>query len=186
MEVVGGSFSVDIDAFLSRPLCSLLAQRGATGARVSPPWYLWESEAETCWLIAQVRDRSSPERVERAPESAVAAVDFAPREGRLEHVGVQGTAPLESWDDARSARLPRRYRCEERSAWDEASRGLDGEECGFIGLDPETAVARGTAPRPDSASTSRTGWTRSPPRLDAVTRRDAPESTPSPLRAARG
>jgi hypothetical protein len=143
MEVVADSLSLDIDAFLSRPLCCFLAQRGDTGARVSPLWYLWEPAPETCWIIAQFRDRSYPERVERAPESAAAVVDFAPREGRLEHVGFRGTASLEPWDDARASRLLRRYLGDDRSAWDEVFRGLDGEEYGFIRLDPETAAARG-------------------------------------------
>ncbi|MFB6207641.1 MAG: pyridoxamine 5'-phosphate oxidase family protein [Haloglomus sp.] len=143
MEVVVDSLSVDIDAFLSRPLCCFLAQRGDRGARVSPLWYLWEPNTEVCWIIAQFRDRSYPERVERHPESAVAVVDFAPREGRLEHVGLRGTASLAPWDDARADRLLRRYLGDERSAWDEAFRGLDGEDYGFIRMDPDTAVARG-------------------------------------------
>lgn len=143
MEVVADSLPVDIDAFLSRPLCCFLAQRGDTGARVSPLWYLWEPDAETCWIITQFRDRSYPERVERHPNSAVAFVDFAPQEGRLEHVGLRGAASLEPWDDARADRLLQRYLGDDRSAWDEAFRGLDGEDYGFIRLAPETAVARG-------------------------------------------
>ena len=143
MEIVENYLPVDIDAFLSRPLFCFLSQRGDGGARVSPLWYLWDPEAETCWMVAQLAGRSYPERVRQYPDSALAVVDFDPYAGRVGHVGMRGRASLEPWDDAVADRLLRRYLGPDRSAWDEGFRGLDGDGYRLLRFDPATVVARG-------------------------------------------
>ncbi|MFB6192273.1 MAG: pyridoxamine 5'-phosphate oxidase family protein [Haloarculaceae archaeon] len=140
MEIVENTLEVPIDDVLARPLFCFLAQRSGDGPRVSPLWFLWEEGA--VWIVAQRRDRSYPERVRRDPRSALAAVDFDPSAGRVQHVGMRGRAALEPYDPERAGRLFETYLGAERDAWPDRFRGLDGDDYGLIRFDPETVVAR--------------------------------------------
>jgi len=96
VEILENSPTVPLDAFLDRPLFCFLAQHSDAGARVSPLWFLWADDA--VWIVGLLAERSYPDRVRTYPRSAVAVVDFDPVTGRVEHVGMRGTASLEDWD----------------------------------------------------------------------------------------
>ena len=140
MELVEDTLDTGLDVFLARPLFCFLAQRSGDGPRVSPLWFLWEDGA--VWNVAQLRDRSYPRRVREYPESAVAVVDFDPETGRVEHVGMRGTASLEAFDRSRADRLLAKYLGDERAEWPERFLGLETDDYRLIRFDPETIVAR--------------------------------------------
>lgn len=140
MEVVENTLSVPVEDVLDRPLFCFLAQSSGSGPRVSPLWFLWEDGQ--VWLIAQEDARSYPDRVRQFPDSALAVVDFDPRSGRVEHVGMRGRATLEPYDPARADRLLSSYLGPDRSEWDERFRGLDDQSYSLVRFDPETVVAR--------------------------------------------
>jgi hypothetical protein len=146
MELVEDTLETGLDAFLARPLFCFLAQRSGDGPRVSPLWFLWEDGA--VWNVAQLRDRSYPRRVREYPDSAVAVVDFDPETGRVEHVGMRGTASLEAFDSAKAGRLLAKYLGDERAEWPERFLGLDTDDYWLIRFVPATAVARDQSYRP--------------------------------------
>ena len=140
MELVEDTLDTGLDVFLARPLFCFLAQRSGDGPRVSPLWFLWEDGA--VWTVAQLRDRSYPRRVREYPDTAVAVVDFDPETGRVEHVGMRGTASLEAFDRSRADRLLAKYLGDERAEWPERFLGLDADDYRLIRFVPETIVAR--------------------------------------------
>ena len=140
MELIEDTLETGLDAFLARPLFCFLAQRSGSGPRISPLWFLWEDGA--IWHVAQLDDRSYPRRVRDYPESAVAVVDFDPERGRVEHVGMRGTATLEQYDPVRADRLLEKYLGEERPEWPERFLGLDTDDYRLVRFVPETVVAR--------------------------------------------
>lgn len=141
MEIVDDTLPVDLDAFLDRPLFCFLATTDECRPRVSPLWYAWEEGA--IWVVADTETKSYPDRVERNPDAAVAVVDFDPVVGRVQHVGMRGSATLEPFDEARANRLFRRYLGDDDSAWDERFTGpWDERRWRFIRFEPETVVAR--------------------------------------------
>ena len=140
MELVEDTLETGLDTFLARPLFCFLAQRSASGPRISPLWFLWEDGA--VWNVAQFRDRSYPRRVREYPDSAVAVVDFDPGTGRVEHVGMRGTASLEAFDRSKAGRLLAKYLGDERREWPERFVGLETDDYRLIRFDPETVVAR--------------------------------------------
>jgi hypothetical protein len=140
MELVEDTLETGLDAFLARPLFCFLAQRSGDGPRVSPLWFLWEDGA--VWNVAQLRDRSYPRRVREYPDSAVAVVDFDPETGRVEHVGMRGTASLEAFDRSKAGRLLEKYLGDERAEWPERFLGLDTDDYRLVRFVPETVVAR--------------------------------------------
>ncbi|MBV0925632.1 pyridoxamine 5'-phosphate oxidase family protein [Halomicroarcula limicola] len=140
MEIVENTLDTSIDEFLARPLFCFLAQSSAAGPRVSPLWFRWEDEQ--VWLVAMEDGRSYPDRVREYPDCALAVVDFDPKSGAVEHVGMRGTATLEAYDASRAGRLLRKYLGSDRDEWDERFRGLGGDGYGLVRFDPETAVAR--------------------------------------------
>jgi hypothetical protein len=140
MELIEDTLETGLDAFLARPLYCFLAQRSGSGPRISPLWFLWEDGA--IWNVAQLDDRSYPRRVRDYPESAVAVVDFDPETGRVEHVGMRGTATLEQYDPVRADRLLEKYLGEERPEWPERFLGLDTDDYRLVRFVPETVVAR--------------------------------------------
>jgi hypothetical protein len=139
MEVVENSLDAPLSAVLDRPLFCFLAQRSAAGPRVSPLWFLWEDRR--LWLVAQLADRSYPERVRRDPRAAVAVVDFDPAVGRVHHVGMRGEASLEPYDDDRATRLFRNY-LGDPADWPDRFLDLDPEKYRLVEFRPETVVAR--------------------------------------------
>jgi hypothetical protein len=140
MDVVENTLDTDLSEFLRRPLFCFLAQHSPSGPRVSPLWFLWEDGS--VWLIAMLNDRSYPARVREFPSSALAVVDFDPATGRIEHVGMRGTATVEPFDPERADRLLTKYLGPDRAAWDERFCDLEAEDYGLIRFAPETVVAR--------------------------------------------
>ena len=140
MDVVEDTLPVELDEFLDRPLFCFLATLSVEGLpRVSPLWYLWEDGA--VWIIGN-RERTYTTRIERAPETALAIVDFDVRTGRVHHVGMRGRATLKPLDAGRVFRLLRRYLGSDEERWDEGFVGLDPSMWGLVRFDPATVVAR--------------------------------------------
>jgi len=140
MEIIENTLEVGLDAFLARPLFCFLAQESDDGPRLSPLWFLWEDGA--VWNVARLSGRSYPGRVEQYPWTALAVVDFEPATGRVEHVGIRGTASLEPYDQQRADRLFAKYLGEEPADWPAMFLDLDTEDYRLIRVDPETVVAR--------------------------------------------
>ncbi|WP_293028080.1 pyridoxamine 5'-phosphate oxidase family protein [Natronococcus sp.] len=140
MELLENTLEVELEAFLARPLFCFLAQRSDSGPRVSPLWFLWEDE--TVWIIAQLEERSYPDRARRHPETALAVVDFDPATGRVEHVGMRGRASLESYDEELAGRLLENYLGTRREDWPAAFVDLDPDAYRLLEFTPETLVAR--------------------------------------------
>ena len=97
----------DLAEFLGRPLFAHLSTTSVEGPRDSPLWFLWEDEA--LWFIVEEGYNTFHLRVREDPRVAVGIVDFDPRKGRLQHVGIRGLGSLEPWDDDRAERLHYRY-----------------------------------------------------------------------------
>jgi hypothetical protein len=141
----------DLDEFLARPLLAHVATASEEGPRDSPLWFLWEEQS--LWLIAEIGYNTFQERIDRDPRVAVGIVDFDPRAGTLQHVGIRGTARVEPWNEGRAARMLARY------YWKlEGYRGADVASFGtqkvtgrfpmsFVQVRPETVVLRDTGYR---------------------------------------
>ena len=139
MELVENTLETDLETVLGRPLFCYLAQASGAGPRLSPLWFLWEDGA--LWIIART-DRSYLERANRRPEAAVAIVDFDRRTGRVEHVGMRGTAAVEAYDPDRARRLLMKYLGDDRSEWPDGFVDLSPDDYRLVRFDPETVVAR--------------------------------------------
>lgn len=133
-----------LDEFLSRPLMAHLATTAPEGARDTPLWFVWEDGA--LWFITEIGYNTVHERVARDPRVSVGIVDFDPRTGHLQHVGLRGIARLEPWDDDRGNRLLYRYyRCGE--GYSGGPPG-PGEPCTgprpmkFLRVEPQSVVLR--------------------------------------------
>lgn len=140
MDVVENTLDVSLPAFLNRPLFAFLAQSADASPRVSPLWFLWEEDR--LWHVAQLDERSYPERVRRDSGVAVAIVDFDLREGRVEHVGIRGQAHLRPYDADRVNRLLGKYLGGERETWPERFTAVSSNGYRLLEVDPETVVAR--------------------------------------------
>lgn len=104
-------------------------------------WFAWEPEA--VWIDADTETKSYPQRVERKPNAAVAVVDFDPAVGRVQHVGMRGTATPEPFEESRANRFLRRYHGDDESAWADRFTGpWDEHRWRFIRFDHDTVVAR--------------------------------------------
>lgn len=140
--------SVDLDEFLRRPLFAYLGTSSEHGARVSPVWFLWESEQ--IWIIGTASD-SFPARIQRDPRCSLAIVDFDRTSGLVQHVGIRGRATVEPFEIDRAKRILRRYLGPREEHWDadrfvEPYLGEPGDV--LILLIPETVVARDQSYRP--------------------------------------
>ena len=141
MDVVENTLPCRLETVLERPLFCQFATVARNGEpRISPLWYLWENDR--IWIIADPVAKSYPDRVERNPDAAVAIVDADATSGRVQHVGMRGTASLEPFDADRADRLLERYLGPDRDDWDPRFRSLDPDRWRFIQFDPETVVAR--------------------------------------------
>jgi nitroimidazol reductase NimA-like FMN-containing flavoprotein (pyridoxamine 5'-phosphate oxidase superfamily) len=140
--------SVDLDAFLARPLFAHLATASELGPRESPVWFLWEDGA--IWIIGSRRDDTFPARIEREPRCAIGIVDFDRSRGLVQHVGFRGRATVMPFDKERARRLLRRYLGEEEAQWDQRFRAtlVDCDNV-LIRFEPETAVARDVSYAPN-------------------------------------
>ena len=134
--------TVDVEAFLARPLFAHLSTVSPEGPRESPVWFLWEDEA--LWILGSRRTDTFPIRIKRDPRCAVGIVDFDRTSGRVHHVGLRGRATIEPFDAKRARRLLSRYLGDNESVWDDRFRrtlkGRDQEL--LVRFIPETAVAR--------------------------------------------
>lgn len=140
MEIVENTLNTDLDAFLDRPLFCHLAQTSEAGPRVSPLWFLWDGDV--IWIIAQLKDRSYPNRVEQDSRTAISIVDFDQTSGLVEHVGMRGHATLEPYDEDNAECLLKKYLGEKKGEWPERFVGLDEADYRLIKFVPETVVAR--------------------------------------------
>ena len=135
---------VDLDEFLSRPLLAHLATTCEQGPRDSPVWFSWEQEA--VWIIASRATDTFPTRIEREPRCAIGIVDFDPRIGLVQHVGMRGRATVEPFDADRARRLLARYLGADQTRWDRRFRATvrspAAEQTILVRFVPETVVAR--------------------------------------------
>jgi Pyridoxamine 5'-phosphate oxidase len=104
----------DVTEVLAKPLMAHLASHSAAGPRDSPLWFLWEEEA--IWLIGRTQD-SFVQRLRLEPRCAVGVVDFDVGRGVLRHVGIRGTAEIQSMCEQRLQRLLRRYLGDDMTLW---------------------------------------------------------------------
>lgn len=141
MDVIENETDDSVEALLRRPLYCMFASAIDGDPRLSPLWFRWEDE--TVWIIAQLAGRSYPQRVRRNPRSAVAVVDFCPRQGYSRHVGMRGRADLEPYDPDRARRLLEKYLGDDQSEWDSSFMELSPDSYRMLRFDPETAVVRG-------------------------------------------
>ena len=77
-------------------------------------WFLWEDGL--VWLIGNEND-SFPARIIRDGRCAIGIVDFDLASGRLQHVGMRGTALVTDLHEERLHRLLSRYLGQDASAW---------------------------------------------------------------------
>lgn len=102
----------ELEEFLTRPLFAHLATNSEQGARESPAWFLWENQA--VWIIGGT---SFPTNLKRDPRCAIGIVDFDPTRGRVQHVGIRGTAEVRPLDPHIVSRIFHKYLGEDETAW---------------------------------------------------------------------
>lgn len=130
---------------LDRPLFCFVGMLSVDGhaPRVSPLWFLWEDEA--VWILGDTQETHTT-RLEHHSEVAVAIVDFEATTGRLQHVGMRGSASFEAYDGERAFRLLRRYLGPDPSNWDPNMfadpREGESDRWTFVRISPETVVVR--------------------------------------------
>lgn len=142
MEVIENTLDVEIDVFLDRPLFCFLGTTDSGMPRVTPLWFLWEDGA--VWIIGD-EQKTYPHRIRENPAVDLAIVDFDRTTGTVQHVGMRGTASVESLDPGRAERLLSRYLGPEKDEWDKPFFGDPyewGDEMILIRVEPKTVVAR--------------------------------------------
>ncbi|MEF8812757.1 MAG: pyridoxamine 5'-phosphate oxidase family protein [Halovenus sp.] len=136
MEILENTLEGQLESVLDRPLfCFFGTVTPECHPRISPLWVLWEDNA--VWITADTVEKSDTERVAQRPETALAVVDFDVHTGRVEHVGMRGTAAV-----TRARRLLRKYLGEEIDEWDPGFVDLDPDRWSSIQFTPDTVVAR--------------------------------------------
>lgn len=142
MDIVENTLDVDLDSFLARPLFCFLGTLAEGRPRVTPLWFLWEDGA--VWIVAN-DEKSYPQRVRATPAATVAVVDYDRATGRVQHVGMRGTATVEPHDPERAIRLLKPYLGPDPREWDQ-DRFPDPHEWDdrmvLLRFEPETVVAR--------------------------------------------
>jgi len=142
--------SVDLEAFLARPLFAHLATASERGPRESPVWFSWDAGA--LWIIGNRRTDTFPKRIQAEPRCAVGMVDFDVGTGRVEHVGMRGHAAVEPFDESRARALLRRYLGDDETRWDARFRAaLEDPDSLLVRFVPDTVVARDVSYRPSFA-----------------------------------
>ena len=97
----------DPSTLLNRPLMANLATVTTDGApRNAPMWFIWEEDA--IWLLGST-GASSVRRIAENPQCAIEVVDFDTEAGILLHLGLRGSATIESMSPDRFKRLLRKY-----------------------------------------------------------------------------
>lgn len=121
MNIVDQNVDGDPDEWaqelLARPLFCFVGMQSIEGddPRVSPLWYLWEDEA--LWILGD-NEESHTTRLRNDSRVAVAIVDFDATTGRLQHLGLRGSASFEPYDGDRALHLLRRYLGPDPADWD--------------------------------------------------------------------
>ena len=130
----------DAEEVLQLPLFAHLATGSPGGARESPVWFLWEDGA--LWLIGNRRD-SFPKRLQADPRCAAGIVDFDLQRGHLRHVGIRGSANVETVDPARLHRLLSKYLGADVAQWNPQFKAsvIDGLDL-MVRITPTSIVAR--------------------------------------------
>jgi hypothetical protein len=128
----------ELDEFLSRRLFAHLSTASEHGPRQSPVWFLWEGGA--LWIIG---GESFPQNLRREPRCAIGIVDFDPASGALHHVGMRGTAAVESFNPEIARRIIQKY-CGPVEDWDPRFDDIRTGPCNLpmIRFTPETVVMR--------------------------------------------
>jgi hypothetical protein len=135
----------DLEEFLARPLYAHLAHSSEQGPRESPVWFHWDGTH--LWIIGGT---SFPENLKRDPRCALGIVDWDPRTGLSQHVGLRGKAAVLPFDPALAKTIFRRYFGPDEEDWD---RRFDDVFTGELGLEmvrftPETVVLRDQSYKP--------------------------------------
>ena len=149
MNIVDHNVDGDPDEWaqelLARPLFCFVGMQSIEGTdpRVSPLWFLWEDES--LWMLGD-NEESHTTRLRKTSRVAVAIVDFDAATGRLEHLGMRGSASFEPYDEHRALRLLRRYLGPDPSDWD-SNLFTDPRQGGhdrwtFIRITPASVVLR--------------------------------------------
>lgn len=139
--------TVDLGAFLLRPLFAHLATASKDGPRDSPVWFLWEDKA--LWIIGDKQTDTFPKRIQAEPRCAVGIIDFDVSTGRVEHVGMRGRAAVVPFDVDRARKLLRRYLSKDEGIWDERFKyALESSDTLLLRFTPETVVARDVSFQP--------------------------------------
>lgn len=130
---------------LSLPLFCFVGMLTTEGnaPRVSPLWYLWENDA--IWILGD-SEESHTTRLAHHPQVAVAIVDFEATAGRLQHIGMRGSASFEPYDGDRALRLLSQYLGPEPANWDPDMftdpRERENDRWTFVRISPTTVVLR--------------------------------------------
>jgi hypothetical protein len=137
----------DLDEFLARPLYAHLAHDSGDGPRDSPVWFHWDGQA--LWIIGGT---SFPKNLRREPRCAIGVVDWCPRSGLSQHVGLRGRAEVLAFDTEVARTIFRKYLGADEDQWDPRFReDIDGEtDVPLIRFTPETVVVRDQSYKPPS------------------------------------
>lgn len=104
----------ELDIVLRKPLMAHLSTTDKGEPRDSPVWFIWE---ESClWLFGTAED-SFIKRLKVEPRCAIGIVDFDLQMGILRHVGVRGTAHLDSVELERLLRFVSKYLGSNSDKW---------------------------------------------------------------------
>jgi malonyl-CoA O-methyltransferase len=152
----------DLEEFLARPLYAHLAHNSEHGPRESPVWFHWDGIH--LWIIGGT---SFPENLKRDPRCALGIVDWDPRTGLSQHVGLRGKAAVLPFDSGLARTIFRRYFGPDETDWD---RRFDDVFTGELGLEmvrftPETVVVRDQSYQPTAWASSRERGGPSSPRI---------------------
>lgn len=152
---VGSVF--DLDEFLARPLYAHLAHLAEEGPRESPVWFHWDRVA--IWIIGGT---SFPRNLKRDARCAIGIVDWDPRTGRSQHVGLRGRAEVVPFAQEMATTILARYFGPDRDEWDSRFDDVFAEDSGLelVRFTPESVVLRDQSYRP-------TRWARSGGRAPA-------------------
>ena len=133
--------TVDLAAFLSKPLFAHLATTCGEGPRESPVWFHWDGAA--LWIVGDAETDTFPKRVAADGRCAIGIVDFDNLTGKVEHVGMRGHATVEPFTANLARELFRRYLGSDQRLWDERFvHALKSSSSLLIKFVPVTTVAR--------------------------------------------
>ena len=135
----------DLGEFLSRSLYAHLAHSAGGEPRESPVWFHWDGRA--VWIIGGT---SFPANLKREPRCALGIVDWDPRTGKSQHVGMRGTAEVLPFDPAVARTIFRKYFGPDEADWDRRFDDTFTDNSGLemIRFTPETVVVRDQSYRP--------------------------------------